>query len=123
MTNRWEIIVPYVTTITGNLENLDISNESNRYEQQTAVQIFQHSCESIVFRHNVTMVHVISIDRSKLLFPEQRNRSETSNVPVSLSTQRDFSLLRSFQTGFGANPTSYPAGTWGLFPADKVAGA
>jgi hypothetical protein len=36
---------------------------------------------------------------------------------------RDFSLLYSIQTGFGAHPASYPTSNIGSFPEDEVAGA
>jgi hypothetical protein len=35
---------------------------------------------------------------------------------------RDFSLLCSVQTGFGARPASYPKGTGGSFLVGKAAG-
>jgi hypothetical protein len=37
--------------------------------------------------------------------------------------ERDFSLLRSVQTGSGAHPASYPMATEGSFPGGKAAGA
>jgi hypothetical protein len=40
-----------------------------------------------------------------------------------LTEARDFSLLHSVQTGTGTHPASYPMGTRGSFPGDKVAGS
>jgi hypothetical protein len=36
---------------------------------------------------------------------------------------KDFSLLRSVQTGSGAHPVSYTMGSGGSFPGGKAAGA
>jgi hypothetical protein len=49
-------------------------------------------------------------------------RAEWSVVRVPVGAGH-FSPQHRFQTGSGAHPTSYPMGTRGSFPVDKVAGA
>ena len=42
---------------------------------------------------------------------------------ILFSRQGNFSLVRNFQTGFGANPATSSVGSRGFLPGGKVAGA
>jgi hypothetical protein len=44
-------------------------------------------------------------------------------VGVRVPVGQEFSLLHVVQTGSEVHPTSYPMGTGGSFPGDKVAGS
>jgi hypothetical protein len=82
---------------------------------------------------NTTRMQPFSLKfMSSLLQVWSRNRAvdiaigygpDKRGVAVRVSVGQEFSLLRSVQTGPGANPASYPMGTRRLFPGGKVAGA
>jgi hypothetical protein len=68
-------------------------------------------------------VRILTGSRDSVVGIATRYGLDDRGVGVRVPVGQEFSLLQIFQTGSEVYQTSYPLGTGGSLPGDKVAGA